>query len=520
MVMIAPISIGPFGLGPLLLPGQVGGVATTVISSTIIDVSWNVTAGADKYVVERRLLGGADTTVLTTTALWQRILGLSPSTAYEFRVQAINIDGEGGWSPWVGATTLAAPALPPTYVDTGGSKWRFGVDLISPTTRDVLAQDIDVESVSVNWAYRAVDPTHSVDVVDSTPRRTGQMVIRHDPEFNPLAVWYRPWIEELQGDLTWKRDALGTFTAARMPGVTRDSSITMRTIPIAEVSVRYVEHRLTAPLALEPGTNILQWIADDLQLRFGDPDASGLTPSPKTLGENEAWDHDWMAFDVDTPMIDVYDRLLAYIGYEPLYVNRLGEPIAHPARDFEQEPVRYTYGGSGRGISPEVQISPVTPEIPNVIIFRARNGPSLSQDGNGQRVVRNEDTGPGSITQRGRVVFGTVTVDADSQDELDAIARFRAPRLFAGGGWTMDATARATPELDDSVIADITHTVGATGRWLISAYGFAARAGQESAIVDMSLQAELIAGSAFASDTMANPPAVSTTGVAYRGVAQ
>lgn len=430
---------------------------------------------------------------------------------------------------------------------SAGGVWRFGVELVNPTTREVLGQSVDVESMSVDWAYRAIDPTHSVEVADSTPRRTGQIRIRHVPGFNPLSVWYRPWIDQLlptveDGDpllapyglgpygmlssavqepsgWAWNRYRLGTFTASRMPGVTRDATTTMRVVSLAEVSVRFAERRLTAPLSLAPGTNVLQWIADDLQLRFGEADVSGLEPSPKTVASNATWDHDHMAFDADTPLVDVYDRLLSYAGYEPIRVAIDGRPIAHPARDFATEPVTFTFGGDAIGLSPQVEISPVTPDIPNVIIFQARNAPSLAEDGNGWRTVRNEDSGPGSIQQRSRVISQTVTVDADDQAELDAIARYRAPLIFAGGGWTLSGTAKATLELDDCDVLDLTHTVGASGRWLTVAYGYSAIAGQESSIVDMSLQSELLAGVAFASDALAKPPAVSTTGVAYRGVA-
>lgn len=432
---------------------------------------------------------------------------------------------------------------------SAGGVWRFGVELVSPTTREVLGQTVDVESMSVDWAYRAVDPTHSVEVADSTPRRTGQIRVRHVEGFNPLAVWYRPWIEQLlpavQDDddpllapyglaphgllssagqvpagWAWNRSRLGTFTASRMPGLTRDATTTMRVVPLAEVSVRWSEQRLTAPLSLAPGTNVIEWIAEDMQLRFGETDVSGLTPSSKVVAANATWDHDYIGFDAGVPLIDVYDRLLAYAGYEPLRVDKdPGRPIAHPARDFATEPATFMFGGSGAGISPQVEIAPITPDIPNEVVFQARNAPSLAEDGNGWRTVRNENSGPGSVQQRGRVISQTVTVDADSQEELDAIARYRAPLIFAGGGWTLSATAKATLDLDDSDVLDLTHTVGASGRWLCVGYGFSAAAGRESAIVDMGLQAELLAGAAFAADALAQPPAVATVGVAYRGVA-
>jgi len=396
------------------------------------------------------------------------------------------------------------------------SLWRFGVDLVSPSTRDVLAQSIDVESMSVDWAYRAVDPTHSVEVADSTPRRTGSLRVKHVPGWNPLAVWYRPWVAEMV-DGEWDRTVLGTFTCGRMPGLSRTSTSTTRVIPLSEVSGRFAEERLTEPLEVGPETMPAHWVIQDLQARFGEPDVSQMGLSQKRLGDNTGWSHDWLMWDVDTPVIDVYDELLSYVGYEPLRVDVLGRPVSHEARDFAVEEATILLGGSGSGISPEVEVAAVTPDIPNVIVFQARGAPSLAEDGNGWRIVRNEQTGPASIQQRGRTVTATVTVDADSQAELDAIARHRAPLMFAGGGWTMSAIVRFLP-LDDCDVVELEHTVGATGRWLTVAHGVSAEAGQESAIVDMSWRGELVSGVAFAA-AAASPPAVSTTGVSYRGVA-
>lgn len=349
-----------------------------------------------------------------------------------------------------------------------------------------------------------------------------------------LADWQRPlyadadttYLLPLDGDLAarkgewrWVPFRLGLFTVAKLPRLSHDGAVSTRQLTLTEVSGRWAERRLMRPLTIEPGTNVVKWVKDDLQVRFKEPDVSGIDDSTVTLGQNAAWDHDYIVFDRDTPLIDVYDRLLAYAGYEPLYVDVNGRPIGHLARDPQEQAAVWTFGlPLGTGVAPEVDVEPITPELPNVLVFEARNGPSLMEEGNGRRTIRNEDVGPGSINQRNRFVEDTVTVEADSQDELDRIARMRAQRLFAGGGWTLSTVARAVPLLGDSDVVSLAHTVGTSGVWVTTQYGFSMVAGDESAIVEMDYEAELLVGAAFAGGFV-TPPAVGTKGVGYGMVA-
>lgn len=400
------------------------------------------------------------------------------------------------------------------------TRWDFGVELLSTSSRDpVRIPGFRVERASVRWSYRAVDPTQSVDVADASPRRTGTLVMEHLPEFNPLSVYYRIWVAAQHVDGTWVRFTLGTFTCSKLPGLHYDGAVATRMLSLVEVAGRWAERRLARPLTLAPGDNPVKWVKDDLQLRFREPDVSGIQDSPVTLGSNSTWDHDYITFDVDTPLIKAYDRAFAYAGYEPLYADVDGRPIGHPARDPQKQDTEWTFGlPSGTGVAPEIDIDPVTPELPNVVVVEARNGPSLLEEGDGRRTLRNDNDGPGSIEQRGRVVEQVVTVDADSQAELDRVAALVAQRLFAGGGWTLRTTARAVPLLGDSDVVSFAHSVGVTGRWLTTAYEFDLVAGEESGIVDMRYEAELLVGSAWVQG-MAQLPAVSTSKVAWRGVA-
>lgn len=92
------------------------GLTASATSSSRIALSWSDVQGESSYQIERSLDGitwtlagtaGADATSFTDT-------GLTASTAYSYRVQAINAGGASAFSNTATATTPAAPQVPAT----------------------------------------------------------------------------------------------------------------------------------------------------------------------------------------------------------------------------------------------------------------------------------------------------------------------------------------------------------------------------------------------------------------------
>lgn len=108
-VLIPGCAVGP--------PSAPAGLAAASISATRIDLSWAYGSESVKgFKIERRTGAGGWAQVDTTgsSARTYQSQGLSPSTAYVFRLKAYKDTGESGYSAEAAATTKDAP--PPVYV--------------------------------------------------------------------------------------------------------------------------------------------------------------------------------------------------------------------------------------------------------------------------------------------------------------------------------------------------------------------------------------------------------------------
>ena len=102
---------------------------TTGSTCTSVSLAWNASAGATSYRLYRGTTLAATVTTTSTT-----IGGLSASTAYAFRVSAVNSAGESAQSPAVNVTTPGCP--------TGGSgrAWPYlDVTMPAPTMASVAS---------------------------------------------------------------------------------------------------------------------------------------------------------------------------------------------------------------------------------------------------------------------------------------------------------------------------------------------------------------------------------------------
>ena len=98
---------------PVVLPTAPSGVTVTTTGSTSVTVAWTDTSSNETgFTVEHRTGAGDWTSGATTAADAESaaVTGLLPSTAYDFRVQAVNVHGS---SP-SGVASLTMPPVAPT----------------------------------------------------------------------------------------------------------------------------------------------------------------------------------------------------------------------------------------------------------------------------------------------------------------------------------------------------------------------------------------------------------------------
>lgn len=108
-------------------PSTPSGLAATAASSSQINLSWTQTTGATGYSVFRSTSAngtfsrlGSDPTVSSGSTLTYSDTGLSASTAYFYKISAVNSGGESAASSAVSATTSSAGGSNPGG-DSGGS---------------------------------------------------------------------------------------------------------------------------------------------------------------------------------------------------------------------------------------------------------------------------------------------------------------------------------------------------------------------------------------------------------------
>lgn len=409
-----------------------------------------------------------------------------------------------------------------------GGQVGWGVDVLN---RDMTAAGVtlSVTEGSVAWSYRAESPLRTGPAETAKVRRTATLTIADLAAFNPLAVLFRPWVQlrapearawnaleqayptwddvdaagswaavqflplygtaaESSWDLieeqyptwddidavtwvqlqslasfgVWVRWHLGVFTSL-MPPWTDDGMIVTRPLTLAEKPHLYQTRHLRDPLVLAAGTAPTTWIAADLAAEFAEPDTSGIAASAKTLSYP-------LVFEPGTSRLDVYNTALGEIGYGPVFCDEDGVPRAVPRVDPATRSAEWTYRPGGT-VLPGGKIETVDPELPNVVRFVARRGPSLAEEGNGIRTVRNQTGGPGSITARGYEVHRTVEVDADTQVELDAHAAAVAQYLFAGGGIRFDGGVGLNPaHSDEDIVRLVKPRLGIDADFLVTGW--------------------------------------------------
>lgn len=404
--------------------------------------------------------------------------------------------------------TLTAQQVLDSLAWQHSTQIRWAVDLLS-TQLDPTGLELEFESGSVSWQWRA-QPNPGDAPVAAVVRRQATLVYRHKPGFNPLAVYYRPWVEMRGPDGVWVRWHLGVFTAV-LPPFRYDGladglgAVVWRDLALADLSHIWQADETSDPVVVAAGTNVAQWVRDDIAPRFDIADTSQITGTGTASID--------YVFEPQTSWLSVYSTLLGAVGNEPLYADQDGLPTSGPLVDPETLEPDITYG-FGSTVVPAVSVEAVNPDLPNTLRFVARRGPSLAEEGNGIRTVINENTGPGSLQQRGgRTVLQRVEADAQTQDELDAQAKALAPFYFAGGGLRYVGEVGLDPRHDDRGIVGLDRpTIGLSGTWLVTSW--TVRLGDAAAMRTMQLELEQLTGSAF---VQVDPPVLGAAGTFVAG---
>lgn len=159
------------GAAVIVAPGTVNGVATSSTLSTSIGLTWPVPAGTlpMNYIVQFRVTGTTTfATFGTATSPSINVTGLAATTSYDFRVQASNPAGTGGFSTVLAASTTAVQAAPGQVV---------GVSVGSPTTTSLVATWQPPVSGGTPTSYTVQYKLSTVSTYTSATATTGTSLI-------------------------------------------------------------------------------------------------------------------------------------------------------------------------------------------------------------------------------------------------------------------------------------------------------------------------------------------------------
>ena len=134
-------------------PSTPTGLAAAATSSTTISVSWNSSAGAATYTLQRSPDNSAWTGIATQAGTTYSDSSLTPNTIYYYRVDATNSAGSSTFSASVNATTdITVPATPTGLAASATSTTAINVvwDAMSGASSYTLQRSLD----NATWSDR------------------------------------------------------------------------------------------------------------------------------------------------------------------------------------------------------------------------------------------------------------------------------------------------------------------------------------------------------------------------------
>ncbi len=165
------------------------GLATSVLSSSNIRVTWNNVAGADYYELQWK---SGDRSFSTSIRVNRpdsgnptyNDTGLSPSTKYTYRVRAVDVNGPGDWSAEQSRTTLSVTA------EAGQMPQVTGLTVTDETTSNTADEreaklTWNAVSTATHYEIQRYDPSTAPGWQDLTNPTPEAGVTRIDAESSP-----------------------------------------------------------------------------------------------------------------------------------------------------------------------------------------------------------------------------------------------------------------------------------------------------------------------------------------------
>jgi hypothetical protein len=331
-----------------------------------------------------------------------------------------------------------------------GGRVRHGCDVLDLSDRNTSRSlRFEGRGSSVTWAYRPPDRMGGQVTSVAEVRRRATLVVPGTLTENLNAVRLQLWTELQLRAGRWARFHLGVFEVLNPGAVADDGQVLRRSLALADKSHRWANSQLVDPVHVPAGTVAVEWVKARLtevfgETRFAIATSTATLDQPRTLEAGLSW-------------LEALSRVLEAVAFDQLTVTEDGLPAAQPLATLSGRGVEQIYGAGHGKVLTAGQVDPLWPSLPNVVRFIARQGPSLGNvEGNGRRTVRNQTTGPASITARqGREVELRVEVDADDQPTLDAIAEAEAQRYFAGGGQRWTGRVALNPRHSDRDVIEL-----------------------------------------------------------------
>jgi hypothetical protein len=364
---------------------------------------------------------------------------------------------------------------------------RHGVTVLDSDlveTGEALPVDADAGG-TVEWSYRPDQPGTAASATTDI-RRIATLNLAGDVDDGLLlSRLFRIWTELRATDGVWVRFHLGVFSST-LPARSDDGTVVRRRLTLAPREQEWRARTLDDWQVVVAADDVLDTIRADLAAEFGITATAFPEPAgASTLGAD-------MVFKTGTSYYEKFSRLLNGIAYDQPITDENGLPTAQPLDVLAGKGPEWTYApGEGR-IVVAGEVDPAEPDLPNVIRFQARTGPSLGPtEGNGLYTLRNQSTGPASIDQRGREVFRLVVVDAANQPELESFATAEFQRYVAGGGLRWTGRVGLNPlHSDRDVVQLVRPRLGLSGVWNVTSWTYPLRrmTGEDAALMQMSAE--------------------------------
>lgn len=246
-------------------------------------------------------------------------------------------------------------------------------------------------------------------------KRTCDVVLRADSEFDPLVDLFRPYVQLRMADGGWHEWLMGTFflqSSTRKTTASAGNRLSPRggmdgTLRLQDDKML---DRFVVP-AGEPYTDAVK----ELLLEVGLPTTS-VTGSLAVLPAAMEW-------EPGTTRLQVLNDLLAAINYRAIRFNAAGQPVATPYVDPSTAPVlwRYDRGSTSSVMRPDGDVEFDLFEVPNRWIGYVSKPETVPL----RSVLSNDNPfDPLSTVGRGRAIVEVIDTarigDAPTQEILDA----------------------------------------------------------------------------------------------------